>query len=42
MHTVGYGDLVPVTSFGRVIASFAAISGIFFSTIMIVSLTNYM
>jgi len=41
VSTIGYGDLVPITNFGRVITATACYLGIFFLSLMIYSLTNF-
>lgn len=42
MATVGYGDYFPVTTAGRLVGVFAAVSGIIVSSLLIVSLTAYL
>jgi voltage-gated potassium channel Kch len=38
--TVGYGDTVPYTLFGRILIMFAALWGTFIISLMIVSVAN--
>ena len=40
MTSVGYGDLAPATSFGRLISVLAGLWGVFLFSLMVVSLSN--
>lgn len=40
MMTVGYGDLVTLTTEGRIIAVFACITGVFLTSMMFISINN--
>jgi hypothetical protein len=40
MTTIGYGEIYPVTSLGRLIAAFSCIVGIFLISSLVVALTN--
>ena len=42
MPTVGYGDIYPKTKLGRVIVFIASITGVIISSLLIVSLSNYL
>ena len=42
MGTIGYGDYSPVTYIGRLIVFMAAISGIIMSSLLILTLSNYL
>lgn len=40
MTTVGYGDVVPATIFGRLVAMFTAVWGTFLISLLILSVGN--
>lgn len=42
MGTIGYGDYYPITYFGRIISFSAAITGIIMSSLLIISLSQYL
>jgi len=42
VSTIGYGDLVPITNLGRVMTATACYLGVFFLSLMIYSLTNFL
>lgn len=40
MTTIGYGDIFPITNFGRTICIVACIWGVFILSLFVVALTN--
>jgi hypothetical protein len=42
MGTIGYGDYYPTTYLGRIVAFFAAISGIIMASLLILTLSKYL
>jgi hypothetical protein len=42
MGTVGYGDIVPKSYFGRAVLFFASITGIIIASLLILTLSTYL
>lgn len=42
MTSIGYGDYIPITEIGRLLAGIIAIFGVFLNSFLVVALTEYL